>query len=330
MLVVRCTARGGAVTGAHRMANAPARRSPRARSPAAVSQVPSREECLSSCPPSSAKQYWPNLADGVLSRSRWHAPNPPQYVADTVAAAREDGWIACLYDQGFRGAVPWPHPPRTGWRFSRASGRADALRSRCRGSHADPARHGLAAGQCALRLAACLAALSLCRVERQRVGGRRGGRHQAPRDGARDRPGHRRPQPARRADHAADAPDTHDDRYPLRAHPGGVQQSERPGYTGSTRTGPRRGGDPGVVDLDLRHQVRAPDNRRSLGHHGHDAAGGQPESRAPKISITDWSVDRRPVAPNGGRAGRAPDSPDRTLGLCVAERQNWPGCVCLP
>src|SRR6266849_1908748 len=42
---------------------------------------------------------------------------------------------------------------------------ADALRCRCRGRRSGPARHALAAGQRALRLAARVAAVSLCGVE---------------------------------------------------------------------------------------------------------------------------------------------------------------------
>ena len=67
----------------------------------------------------------------------------------------------------------------------------DALRCGCGCRDADAPWHGQPAGERAICLAACLAALPLCRHQRQRVG--HGGRRQhAPRDRIGDRSGDRR------------------------------------------------------------------------------------------------------------------------------------------
>ena len=88
------------------------------------------------------------------------------------------------------------------------------------------ARHGHAAGECAVRVAARVAPLPLRGDEQQRVR-QRAGRHRPPCDRVSHRSGQRRADAARRPDTAADAPDPHDHRYSVGAPPGRVQQPER-------------------------------------------------------------------------------------------------------
>ena len=192
--------------------------------------------------------------------------------------------------------------------------------------------NGRSAGERAICLAARLAAIPLCGVERQRVGRRRPGRPQAQCQRVPHRSGNRRAEVAWRADRAADPADPYGERHSVAQPSGRLQQpgglSGLSGQCGrhAGRGSPADGAiDPGIYG----HRCGSASTTgwSILVTRGHDAAGGKPEEPG-ALKVFDYrqrAVDQRGLGGARGRFRLRPASSrfpsDKAVGLCVA----WSG-----